>query len=48
MNGVFTATKIMKASEVVVISVELRKNPVLLFNADLERKKRLREINSGK
>ncbi|MDA2519785.1 hypothetical protein PDN73_28990 [Bacillus cereus] len=46
MNGVFMATKIMKASEVVAISAELRKNPVLLFNADLERKKRLREMNS--
>ncbi|CAH2466782.1 hypothetical protein ACQVTS_12295 [Bacillus mycoides] len=48
MNGVFMATRIMKASEVVMISVELRKNPVLLFNADLERKKRLREMNSSK
>ncbi|MGG3524869.1 hypothetical protein ABES13_05025 [Bacillus pseudomycoides] len=47
MNLVFTATKLMKASEVVAISIELRKNPVLLFNADLERKKKLREI-SGK
>lgn len=47
MNGVFTATKIMKASEVVAISAELRKNPVLLFNADLERKKRLREMNNS-
>lgn len=45
MNGVFTVTKIMKASEVIKISAELRKNPVLLFNADLERKKRLRELN---
>ncbi|MCC2439737.1 hypothetical protein [Bacillus paranthracis] len=45
MNGVFTVTKIMKASEVIKISAELRKNPVLLFNADLERKKKLREIS---
>lgn len=41
MNGVFTATKLMKAHEVVKRCTEAKSNPTLLLAMEIEAKKRL-------
>ncbi|EJQ36377.1 hypothetical protein IEC_03847 [Bacillus toyonensis] len=48
MNGVLSATRIMKGYEIVKRCAEARKNPELLEAMELEAKKRLYEINSSK
>ncbi|MEK4501205.1 hypothetical protein [Bacillus sp. FSL R12-0069] len=45
MNGVLSASKLMKASDVVKKCAEMRKSPALLFITKLEAKCRLREMN---
>lgn len=45
MNGVFTASKLMKASEVRKLCAEVRNNPAQLFVNDMRRKRKLEEMN---
>ncbi|WP_180255218.1 hypothetical protein [Bacillus toyonensis] len=45
MNGVLSATKLMKACEVIKKCAKLRNSPVLLLVVELEAKKRLYEMN---
>lgn len=45
MNGVLSASKLMKASEVVKRCAEMRKSPTLLLVTELEAKCQLREMN---
>lgn len=45
MNGVLSASKLMKASEVVSKCAEMRKSPALLLITELEAKCQLREMN---
>ncbi|MEI4799912.1 hypothetical protein WAZ07_00995 [Bacillus sp. FJAT-51639] len=46
MNGVLSATRLMKAHEIVKRCAEARNNPVLLQAMELEAKQKLREMNS--
>jgi hypothetical protein len=41
MKGVFSASKMMKASEVLQMCREAKKNPALLIAVELEAKKKL-------
>jgi hypothetical protein len=41
MNGVFTASRMMKASEVLQMCREAKKNPALLIAVELEAKEKL-------
>ncbi|WP_232306095.1 hypothetical protein [Bacillus cereus] len=45
MNRVLSASKLMKASEVVKRCSEMKKSPALLFITELEAKCQLREMN---
>lgn len=45
MNGVFSASKLMKASEVVKRCAEMRKSPAILLVTELEAKCQLKEMN---
>lgn len=45
MNGVLSASKLMKASEVVKRCSEMKKSPALLLITKLEAKCQLREMN---
>lgn len=45
MNGVLSASKLMKASDVVKRCAEMRKSPALLLITELEAKCQLREMN---
>ncbi|EEL89145.1 TPA: hypothetical protein ACGW7B_001837 [Bacillus nitratireducens] len=45
MNGVLSASKLMKASDVVKKCAEMRKSPALLIITELEAKRRIYEIN---
>ncbi|WP_309319646.1 hypothetical protein [Bacillus cereus] len=45
MNGVLSASRLMKASEVVKRCAEMRKNPAILLITELEAKCQLREMN---
>ncbi|MED3076366.1 hypothetical protein [Bacillus wiedmannii] len=45
MNGVLSASKLMKASEVVKRCAEMRKSPVILLVTELEAKCQLKEMN---
>lgn len=45
MNGVLSASKLMKASEVVKRCAEMRHSPALLLITELEAKCQLRELN---
>ncbi|CCW08692.1 hypothetical protein ACT4US_20025 [Bacillus sp. HC-Mk] len=45
MNGVLSATRLMKAREIIEKCAELRNHPTLLLVIELEAKKRLYEIN---
>ncbi|MGG5739725.1 hypothetical protein [Bacillus cereus group sp. IBL03679] len=45
MNGVLSASKLMKASEVVRKCAEMRNNPASLLITELEAKCQLREMN---
>ncbi|MEK4773084.1 hypothetical protein MKY31_22340 [Bacillus sp. FSL M8-0139] len=45
MNIVLSASKLMKASEVMKRCAEMRKSPALVFITKLEAKCRLREMN---
>ncbi|HDR7789912.1 MULTISPECIES: hypothetical protein [Bacillus] len=45
MNGVLSASKLMKASEVVKRCAEMRHSPALLLITELEAKCQLREMN---
>lgn len=46
MNGVLSASKLMKASDVVKRCAEMRKSPALLLVTEIEAKCQLREMNS--
>lgn len=45
MNGVLSASKLMKASEVVRKCAEMRNSPALLLITELEAKCQLREMS---
>ncbi|WP_186320873.1 hypothetical protein [Bacillus mycoides] len=45
MNGVLSASKLMKASQVRKQCAEMRNNPVLLMAMELEAKQKLSEMN---
>lgn len=45
MNGVFSASRLMKASQVRQQCAEMRKSPALLLITELEVKRQLREMN---
>lgn len=45
MNGVLSASKLMKASDVVKRCAEMRKSPALLLVTEIEAKCQLREMN---
>lgn len=45
INGVFTASKLMKASQVRQQCAELRNNPALIIAMELEAKKKIYEMN---
>ncbi|WP_193552951.1 MULTISPECIES: hypothetical protein [Bacillus cereus group] len=45
MNGVLSASKLMKASEVVKRCAEMRKSPALLFITELEVKREMYLMN---
>lgn len=45
MNGVLSASKLMKASDVVKRCAEMRNSPALLLITELEAKCELREMN---
>lgn len=45
VNGVLSASKLMKASDVVKRCAEMRKSPALLLITELEAKCQLREMN---
>ncbi|WP_176519619.1 hypothetical protein [Bacillus toyonensis] len=45
MNGVLSASKLMKVSEVLKQCAEMKKSPILLLITELEAKKKLREMN---
>ncbi|WP_170957394.1 hypothetical protein [Bacillus thuringiensis] len=46
MNGVLSATRLMKGYEIIKRCAEARKNPEILEVMEFEAKKRLYEINS--
>ncbi|WP_176548466.1 hypothetical protein [Bacillus sp. AFS054943] len=45
MNGVLSASKLMKASDVVKKCAEMRLSPALLLITELEAKRRIYEMN---
>lgn len=45
MNGVLSASKLMKVSEVRKQCAEMRKNPALLLITELEAKRKMYEMN---
>ncbi|MBE5089579.1 hypothetical protein IGI03_16255 [Bacillus thuringiensis] len=45
MNGVLSASRLMKASEVVKRCAEMRKSPALLLITELEAKRKMYLIN---
>ncbi|WP_336973805.1 hypothetical protein [Bacillus thuringiensis] len=45
MKGVLSASKLMKASDVVKRCAEMRKSPALLLVTEIEAKCQLREMN---
>ncbi len=45
MNGVLSASKLMKASEVVKRCAETRKHPAMLLITEIEAKRRMYEMN---
>ncbi|WP_406622173.1 hypothetical protein V6946_27730 [Bacillus sp. PPSBB_2] len=45
MNGVLSASKLMKASEVVKKCAETRNNPAMLLITELEAKRKMYEMN---
>ncbi|MED1299846.1 hypothetical protein P4U65_04655 [Bacillus pacificus] len=45
MNGVLSASKLMKASQVREQCAEMRNNPVMLLITELEAKKKIYEMN---
>ncbi|MDI6677742.1 hypothetical protein QMA02_18035 [Bacillus wiedmannii] len=45
MNGVLSASKLMKASEVVKRCAETRKHPAMLLITELEAKRKIYEMN---
>jgi hypothetical protein len=45
MNGVLSASKLMKASDVVKQCEEMRNNPALLLITELEAKRKMYEMN---
>ncbi|MEB9506566.1 hypothetical protein P4J13_21775 [Bacillus anthracis] len=47
MNGVLSASKLMKASQVRQQCAEMRKSPALLLITELEAKRRIYEMNRG-
>lgn len=48
MNGVLSATRLMKGYEIIKRCAEARKNPEILEAMEFEAKKRLYEINNSK
>ncbi|WP_176342967.1 hypothetical protein [Bacillus thuringiensis] len=48
MNGVLSATRLMKAHEIVKRCAVAKKHPEILEAMEFEAKKRLYEINSSK
>ncbi|MFB5251195.1 hypothetical protein ACE38F_12475 [Bacillus mycoides] len=48
MNGVLTATRLMKAHEIVKRCAVARKNPEILEAMEFEAKQKLYEMNSSK
>ncbi|MDC2863758.1 hypothetical protein [Bacillus sp. BP-3] len=45
MNGVLSASKLMKASQVRKKCAEMRNNPTQMFLVELEAKRKLNEMN---
>ncbi|WP_195742518.1 hypothetical protein [Bacillus toyonensis] len=45
MNGVLSASKLMKASEVVKRCVETRRHPAMLLITEIEVKRKMYEMN---
>ncbi|CUB52072.1 hypothetical protein BN2127_JRS10_01592 [Bacillus subtilis] len=45
MNGVLSASKLMKASEIIKKCTEMRQQLALMFVMELEVKQKLREMN---
>ncbi len=45
MNGVLSASKLMKASEVIKKCAETRNNPAMLLITELEAKRKMYEMN---
>ncbi|HFK1791412.1 TPA: hypothetical protein ACGXGE_004215 [Bacillus pacificus] len=45
MNGVLSASKLMKASQVCQQCAEIRNNPTQMFVEDMRRKRALSEMN---
>ncbi|WP_186323270.1 hypothetical protein [Bacillus nitratireducens] len=45
MNGVLSASKLMKASQVCQQCAEMRNNPALLLITELEAKRKMYEMN---
>lgn len=45
MNGVLSASRLMKASEVVKRCAEMRKNPAILLITELEAKRKMYLMN---
>ncbi|WP_176522388.1 hypothetical protein [Bacillus toyonensis] len=45
MNGVFTASKLMKASQVRKQCAEMRKSPAMLLITEIEAKRKMYEMN---